>query len=188
MEGDDDELAFPVTATWSQGASEETRDAHYKAQRWSHVLPVQIDRLYEARRRAIESHKKVLQESFYPDEARWPFMEMDADAHFVLVAARQLLRALRAFDGNDRLPDGLTNAQVRDVRDALEHWDTPGGSNAAKRLSKTGANPAAHQWSIDGPGVLGDVVSDAVLRQWAVEVYETLARWDPYDGWPSGER
>ena len=110
-------------------------------------------------------------------------MEMDAEAHFALVAARQLLRALRAFDGNDRLPDGLTNAQVRDVRDALEHWDAPGGSEAAKRLSKQGADPASHVWRPDGSGVLGDVVPDSVLRQWAVDVYADLLRWDPYDGW-----
>jgi hypothetical protein len=148
---------------------------------------LQIDRLYDARRRAIESNNKVMREAHYPDEGRWPFMEMDADVHFVLVAARQLIRALRAFDGNDRLPEGLTNAQVRDLRDALEHWDTPGGSDAAKRLSRAGADFSAHQWSMEGPGVLGNVVSDAVLRQWAVDVYADLLRWDAYDGWPSDQ-
>ena len=176
---------WPVTATWVEGASDEQRDAHYKAQRWAHALPVQIDRLYESRQRAIESHKRVMLEKFYPDEGRWPFMVMDADAHFVLVAARQLIRALRAFDGNDRLPEGLSNAQVRDLRDALEHWDTPGGSDAAKRLSQRGADFAAHHWSVEGPGVLGEVVSDAALRQWAVDVYADLQRWDAFDGWPS---
>ena len=109
---------------------------------------------------------------------------MDGEAHFALVAARQLLRARGAFDGNDRLPEGLTNAQVRDVRDALEHWDTPGGSEAAQRLAKQGADASAHVWFPDGTGVLGDVVSDTVLRGWAVNVYTELARWDPYDGWP----
>jgi len=113
-------------------------------------------------------------------------MEMDAEAHFALVAARQLLRALRVFDGVDRLPAGLSNAQVRDVRDALEHWDSPGGSDAAKRLEQQhGADASSHKWSPEGPGVLGDVVSDAVLRRWATEVYADLARWDPYDRWGS---
>jgi hypothetical protein len=74
------------------------------------VLPWQVARLHAARIHALESHEKVSQSGFYPDEARWPFMEMDAEAHFVLVAARQFIRALRAFDGNDRLPSGLTNA------------------------------------------------------------------------------
>jgi len=180
---EDDAAAAPITAFWVQGASEEQRDAHYRAQRWSHVLPWQIDRLYDARRRALESNKQVREAGFYPDEARWPFMQMDAEAHFALVAARQLLRALRAFDGIDRLPKGLTNAQVRDVRDALEHWDKPGGSDAAKRLQAAGADPTAHRFGASGPGVLGDVVSDAVLRQWAADVYAELNHWDPYDGW-----
>lgn len=143
----------------------------------------QVDRLYAARASAMASHKSVLEAGYYPDEARWPFMEMDAEAHFALVAARQLLRALRAFDGDDRLPGGLSNAQVRDVRDALEHWDSPGGSEAAKRLMRQGADASAHTWTHDGPGVLGDVVSDAVLRRWAAGVYAELSRWDPYDGW-----
>jgi hypothetical protein len=123
-------------AFWVQGASDETRDAHYRAQRWAHVLWWQIDRLQASRLAAMDSHERLVADGFYPDEGRWPFFEMEAESHFALVAARQLLRALRAFDGDDRLPEELTNAQVRDVRDALEHWDTPGGSEAAKRLAK----------------------------------------------------
>src|SRR5690348_16455732 len=110
-------------------------------------------------------------------------MEMDAEAHFALVAARQLVRALRAFDQNDRLPDGLTNAQLRNVRDAQEHWDAPGGSEAARKLMEQGADASSHVWTREGPGILGDVVYDAVLRQWAADVYAELGRWDPYDGW-----
>ena len=127
----DEPAVGEFVAFWPPGAGEEQRDAHYRAQRWAHVLRWQIERLYSSRRHAMESHEQVLAARHYPDEARWPFFEMEADAHFALVAARQLLRALRAFDGNDRLPDGLTNAQVRDVRVALELWDTPGGSDAA---------------------------------------------------------
>lgn len=153
MDGDD-WRDTPVTAFWVQGASDEQRDAHYKAQRWAHVLPLQVDRLYETCQRAMQSNEKVMREGLYPDEGRWPFLEIDAEAHFVLVAARQLVRALRAFDGDDRLPEGLTNAQVRDVRDALEHWDKPGGSEAARRLEKLGADASALAWTLDGPGVM----------------------------------
>jgi hypothetical protein len=184
MATEDEEFVIgePV-AYWVEGASDEQRDAHYRAQRWAHVLAWQIDRLHTARQAAMASHEKVLADNYYPDEARWPFMKMDAEAHFALVAARQLLRALRAFDGNDRLPEGLTNAQVRDVRDALEHWDKPGGSDAANRLARQGADYANHVWFADHTGVLGDVVRDSVLRSWAVTVYADLDRWDPYDGW-----
>jgi hypothetical protein len=72
---------------------------------------------------------------------------------------------------------------VRSVRDALEHWDLPGGSDAAKKLAKQGADAFSHKWAPDGSGVLGDVVPDTVLRQWGVDVYAELSRWDPYDGW-----
>lgn len=172
-----------ATAFWVQGASEEQRDAHHRAEGWSHVLQWQIDRLYAARRHAVEDHRRVIAGGFYPDEGRWPFMHMGAEVHFTLVAARQLLRALHAFDGNDRLPEGLTNAQLRDVRDALEHWDAPGGSDAAKRLTRRGGVPEGHRWSADGPGVLGGIVPDSLLRSWATDVYADLARWDPFDGW-----
>ena len=170
-------------AFWVEGASDELRDAHFRAQRWAHVLSWQIDRLQASRLAAMDSHQRVVADGFYPDEGRWPFFEMEAEAHFALVAARQLLRALRAFDGDDRLPEELTNAQARDVRDALEHWDKPGGSDAAKRLAKEGADYSKHTWRHHGTGVLGDVVNDSVLRKWAIAVYADLLRWNPYDGW-----
>lgn len=184
-EGESDEFVIgePI-AFWPKGASDEQRDAHQRARRWSHVLPWQIDRLYAARHSALNAQADVLARRRHEDEDNWPFMQMDDEAHFALVAARQLLRALNAFDGNDRLPQGLTNAQVRDVRDALEHWDTPGGSRAANRLAEKGADYAKHVCFQDGSGgVLGDVVYDSVLRNWGVAVYADLARWDPYDGW-----
>jgi hypothetical protein len=51
----------------------------------------------------MSSHEEVLRTGHYPDEGRWPFMRMDAEAHFALVGARQLLRARRTFDGNERV-------------------------------------------------------------------------------------
>lgn len=172
-----------IVAFWVKGASDEQRDAHHRAERWAHVLSWQIDRLYASRTAAMEMQDQVRSAGHYPDEARWPFFEMESDAHFALVAARQLVRALRAFDGDDRLPEGLTSAQVRDVRDALEHWDEPAG-RAATNLKRQGATASSHRWSHAGPGLLGDLISDAVLREWAVEVYCQLKRWDPYKGWP----
>lgn len=127
-----------MAAFWVKGATDEQRDAHHRAERWAHVLSWQIDRLYASRMAAMRSQEQVRLAGHYPDEARWTFFEMESNAHFALVAARQLVRALRAFDGNDRLPEGLSNAQVRDVRDALEHWDEPGG-RAATNLQRQGA-------------------------------------------------
>lgn len=170
-------------ADWPGGASLEQRDAHYRAQRWAHVLSWQVERLHDARRRAMDQFEQVRASGLYPDATRWAFMEMEAEAHFTLVSARQLIRALRAFDGLERLPATLSNSTLRDVRDALEHWDAPGGSQAAKRLQDRGLDPFAHSWSRTGPGVLGEAIADATLKEWADEVYQTLSTWDPYDGW-----
>ena len=178
----DDSVEGEIIAV-PQRPTKETRDAHQQAQRWAHILPWQVERLRDARLAAMKRQQQVRAEGHYPAEASWPFFEMDAEVHFTLVAARQLLRALKAFDGRDRLPAGLTNAQVRDVRDALEHWDTPGGGKASQQLKKQGASATSHRWSHAGPGVLGDLISDEALARWGRDVYEELSRWDPYDGW-----
>src|SRR3954452_14272683 len=70
-----------TVAFWVQGASDETRDAHYRAQRWAHVLWWQIDRLQASRLAAMDSHERLIADGFYPDEGRWPFFEMEAEAH-----------------------------------------------------------------------------------------------------------
>lgn len=147
--------------------------------RWSHVLAWQVDRLYEARRLAMESHQKVLAMRFYGDEDAWPFHRMDAEAHFTLTAARQLMTALLAFDGDVRLPPSLDAKQVRLVRNALEHWDDPAGW-AALAMADRGADARDHRWSTRGPGILGTLVSDAALREWTVAVYDDLLTWDPF--------
>jgi hypothetical protein len=147
--------------------------------RWSYVLTVQVDRLYAARAAVMESHREVMRRSVYEFEDTYPFFVMDAEAHFTLVAARQLMRALLAFDGDLRLPDGMSHMDVRTLRDALEHWDEPDG-RAARQMQERGADPTSHQWSVAGPGLLGQLVSDAALRSWGESVHDDLRSWDPW--------
>jgi hypothetical protein len=160
-------------------APDAVRDAHHRALRWAYVLTVQIDRLYAARAAAVESQRASFDKGRHDREDNHPFFIMAADAHFTLVAARQLLRSLMAFDGDGRLPAGLDDSQVRSLRDALEHWDEPNG-RAARQMREGGLDPGAHQWSGDGSGVLGQLVSDADLRAWASAVYEELIEWQPW--------
>lgn len=120
-------------------ASDEKRDAHQRCLRWSHVLTGQIGRLHEARYAAVASQQTVLAKGRYDVNDAHAFFMMDAEAHFALVAARQLLRSLRAFDGSDRLPGHLEHSKLRLVRDALEHWDEPDG-RAARGMQKLGAD------------------------------------------------
>ena len=147
--------------------------------RWSHVLVQQVDRLYADREEVVKSQEKVSQAGFFGHDDAWPFYMLEADKHFALVAGRQLLRALQAFDGNDRLPQTLLAKDVRLVRDALEHWDEPAGrANSAMR--DRGTDPNSHHWTREGPGVLGDTISDTVLRGWAAAVYSELVMWNPW--------
>jgi hypothetical protein len=140
-------------------------------------LPVQIDRLYAARIAAVASTENVRRARYYGQEDSEPFYRLQAEEHMTLTAARQLLRALRAFDDDQRLPSSLTNQRIRDVRDALEHWDNP--QKAAARLAEQGIDPRGHRWSPAGHGMLAGIISDAELRQWAQDVLVDLRGWDP---------
>lgn len=160
--------------------SEAQREAHRRALQWSHVLEWQIDRLRVSRPRFIENFERASKAGFYAIDDSRPAWEMEAERHFTLVAGRQLLRALRAFDGNDRLPDSLPDDRLRALRDALEHWDEPDGS-AARRMAAFGADPTSHKWAKGtGEGLLGDLITDEALREWAASVYTELRGWDPW--------
>jgi hypothetical protein len=160
-------------------AADQQRDAHHRALRWAHALTQQVDRLHADRAAALAGQEKVRAAAYYGDEDAWSFHMMEADKHFAMVAARQLLRALDAFGGDDRLPATMPQHDVRLVRDALEHWDEPTGK-ANTKMRARGADPGSHAWTQSGPGVLGDVIDDAVLRAWAVAVYDELVTWDPW--------
>ncbi len=160
-------------------ASDEMRAAHQRSMRWAHALVRQVERLHADRAAVLESQESVQAAAFYGHEDAWPFHMMEADKHFAMVAARQLLRALRAFDGNDRLPATLSADDVRLVRDALEHWDEPSGRSNTN-LRARGADPSSHRWTKSGPGLLADVVPDADLKKWADAVYDELVTWDPW--------
>ena len=98
-------------------ADDEVRDAHHRALRWSHAIAQQVDRLHADRAAGLVGQDKVRAGGFYGHEDAWPFHMMEADKHFAMVPARQLLRALRAFDGDDRLPATLPAKDVGLVRE-----------------------------------------------------------------------
>jgi hypothetical protein len=165
---------------WPVNTSEAQRAAHSRAMQWSHVLQWQIERLRVSRPRFVENFERAAKVGFYAIEDSGPAWEMEAERHFTLVAARQLLRALLAFDGDDRLPDTVPDTRLRTLRDALEHWDEPNG-RAAKQMATFGADPSSHKWAKgSGEGLLGDLITDEALREWATSVYAELRAWDPW--------
>lgn len=67
----------------------------------------------------------MAQTKTYTHVDRRPFIELRADKHFMLVAGRNLLRALGRLQTHGAtfiFPDGLA-ADVTTLRDRLEHWD-----------------------------------------------------------------
>jgi hypothetical protein len=147
---------------------------------WAHAVQVQVDRLNRQREAALAQQERFISAAHYGLEDSQVFWQLEAERHYVLTAARQLLRALRNFDDDLRLPGTLTNKNVKLLRDALEHWDQPDGP-ANEAMKKLGKDPAAHQWKGDGSGgMLGDLVSDVELGEWARKVYEEVASIDPF--------
>lgn len=146
---------------------------------WSRSVINQVERLRDGRAAALASAAKVKAERFYGHEDAWAFYALEADKHFAMTAARQLLRALQTFDGKDRLPDGLSPSDLRTVRDALEHWDEADG-RANRQMRNLGADPASHQWRSSGPGVIAGMIDDTLLVEWATSVYAEVVAWDPW--------
>jgi hypothetical protein len=120
-----------------------------------------------------------------------PARRMDADILMMFIAARQLLRALTCFDGRHRVHEGLDRARVRQLRNALEHWDQDEGESI-DALRRANVDPKNNRWRPDGSGIVGDV-DDRELELWARAVYDDINTWDPYDevwlkdqGYPTG--
>lgn len=145
--------------------------------RWAHTTRKQVSRLRNGRDAVVKVSRARQDGGTYTVQDSWPFMELEGDKFFLMMAARQLVRALRAFDDDLRLPEGLTNKQVWLLRNALEHWDRPDGE-AMTEMRKRGLDPTSHQWGVDGSGVLGQLVEDDALLEWAERVYAEFSVMD----------
>lgn len=116
-------------------------------------------------------------EGRYALEDADPSRTLDADSHFLLIAAWNLALSLEVFDGDRRLPEGITKRQIGLIRHALEHWDEP-GQGAYKGLAALNADPRSNRWRVDGSGVVGDIADDQALLEWAAGVRDALLSWD----------
>ena len=89
------------------------------------------------------------------------------------------MRSLEAFGGGLRLPPSLDKHHVLALRDAVEHFDKL-TRKAQRKIAALGADPDAHQWTSGGPRLLGGLISDQALKEWAQSVYEELVDWDEW--------
>ncbi|HZC26190.1 MAG TPA: hypothetical protein VE287_04150 [Actinopolymorphaceae bacterium] len=169
-------IARRPTACTSAYAMNERTAAHHRALRWAHALAWQVRRLDSTRREAYIAQERRPSSGFQTPTDAEPFHRLEADRHFTLTAARNLLRALRAFDGDLRLPAGLSHADVYFLRDTLEHWDEPTGP-ARTRADQTSVDPEVRARGANGGGGRrGPVVNDRSLLIWADQVYADLLR------------
>jgi hypothetical protein len=124
--------ALPRERRQNGGVSEEQRRTALTAGiDWAWTIQVQRQRLLEHESLAASSARdRLLRTSMearrtYIHVDRQPFIELRADKHFMLVAARNLLRALDCLQPralHSEFPPGLA-ADVKILRDCLEHWD-----------------------------------------------------------------
>lgn len=169
-----DEITRSAAAALSSRAVPVTGQSQAEVLRWAHVVTWQVDRLRDSRLRAMRSAEHVRKSGYYGHEDAHPFQEMEGERLFVLISARQLIRALEAFDGDLRLPVALDRDDIELIRNAAEHWDEPEPTKGwAKKAAEREIDPTLHRWSREGAGLLGTIL-DEHLRGWASDVYEAV--------------
>lgn len=156
-----------------------TAEDHNHVLQWAHVLEHQVLRLRQDRLEALATHEQVLVRLVHTAQDNQPFHRMRGDAHFAMTACVQLFRAQTKFDGNSRLATHLNEQDLRNFRNALEHWDEDDGP-AVRAMAKLGVDPTKHTWSrAEGAGRLGELVDDEDPLQRARAVYAELVNFDP---------
>lgn len=138
-----------------------------KALEWAHVVVWQTARLHEAESAALASNERVRRGKNYTHNDSRPFFELRAEKHFLLIAARQLLRALKIYGDRKKVPAPKHDPQVMlPVRNALEHWD---GAAPETFQGRTGTRADDHRWGAGGT-LLAGVLEVDELAAWATEV------------------
>jgi hypothetical protein len=151
--------------TPEEGAARRARKegALQRALKWAHVVQWQLGRLHDAERRALRADEKVRLRYGHDDNR--PFFELQAERHFLLIAARQLRRALDRYGDKKKVPAPSHDPAVMiALRNALEHWD----DKASELLQ-----PEAYQWGAGG-SLIGGVLKADQLGDWALEVEKYL--------------
>jgi hypothetical protein len=169
----------PSGAVWLEGAPTIQREAHEQALIWSLATQRQVERVRQARLDFMAEAERTKARRVYDDDSAEPPRRMQAEIVLMFIAARQLLRALEAFDRDHRPRQGLDPRQVQLLRNALEHWDDPMGASMLK-LAAAGVDPKDNRWREDGSGLLGGI-DDRDLVAWAKAVHDDICEWVPWN-------
>lgn len=150
--------AQPAQAfAYCAGMSEERQEAALDmALRWCLGVELQLDRLAEAERavEATVTDRAMLGTS----EGQRRFARLRVDSHLLLVAARDLLRALDDLarigipaNAAAAMPPSMS-AKIKTLRNCLEHWDQRAAANVGRRLSGKAYRDFVRDYPGDDPG------------------------------------
>ncbi|MFF0373997.1 hypothetical protein [Actinoplanes missouriensis] len=108
----------------------------------------------------------------YSADNRHPFHRLNADRRFLLIAARDLLRALYKIGEADRIPEDLAG-HIEILRNTSEHWDEESGRSKRKFAAAGGENPHSHRWGPAGT-TLGELLDVETLVTLTQRIYDEL--------------
>lgn len=203
---DDGDAGELVGATDHDGQERRARAVDAGA-RWSAAVLLQIERAVDVGGVLIEQHRQRpwSQADWDEDAYRLPWYRLEADRHFLLVAANNLVRSTDFLDAPAYVDtsglDGVRRLgpMIKTLRDCNEHWNeevrewvkkpSPLTGRAFKELAQFGpeADIQSHQWTASGAVTVAGVLALAELRRAAEEArafYRALAAgWFITDGW-----
>lgn len=154
--------------------------------RWSWATLRQIERLHsiEDRLRASALHGPPTSFGY---KERLPFWELRTEAHFCIVAARQVVRALKSLDPPDEYAEfphfsASLRAHVIVLRNCFEHWDErikTGSKNdtagsAFRRFGSLGVDEDVDGYRFGAEGTVIAGLSLDELAAAARDVHEAL--------------
>jgi hypothetical protein len=135
---------------------DQTEGSLEMALRWCVAVHLQLERLAESERDVADTvYDRALLGT--PDGQR-RFIRLRVDAHLLLVAARNLLRAVDKLtimglpvDTASAMPRDL-RARVKTLRDCFEHWDQRDDASVGVGIHGKAYRDFAHDYPDDDPG------------------------------------
>lgn len=135
---------------------DQTQGSLDMALRWCVGVQLQLERLAESEHDVADTvYDRALLGT--PDGER-RFMRLRVDAHLLLVAARNLLRAVDKLaimglpvNAATAIPGDLS-ARVKTLRDCFEHWDQRGTASVGVGINGKAYRDFARDYPDDDPG------------------------------------
>ena len=204
----DDDAGEQIAAVDGEGYR---RRAVESGVQWAAATLIQIERVVDVGRVLLEQARARPWAEPEWDEAayREPWIRLEADRHFLLVAANNLVRAIDFLHFpphvDTRRLDALRalGERVKILRDCNEHWNEEVRSwvrkpsrltgKAFEQLAQLGpeADIRGHRWTASGNGTVAGVLALEELRDAVMDAQrfytELEGSWYVWDDWPPAD-